>query len=336
MSKKKPRPILVTLIKKLAPKIGATVLIEPEWEIAGQIRFKNGRTRYVRYSTLDLNPVGASDIAKDKDYANFFMRAMGYPTIPGKTFFSKAWAKAIGSRRSIDAGYRYAKQLGFPVIVKPNSGSQGCGVALVRTRAQFYRAMRQIFLQDRVALVQTPVLGKDYRIIVLDGKIISAYERSPLSVTGNGRSTIAQLLNKKQRSFVASSRDTRIKTDDPRITEKLATQGKTMAYVPTRNEQVFLLDNANLSSGGESRDVTTAMHTNFQDIATRLTKDMGLRFCGVDLMIEGDIANPPKRYWVIEINAAPGLDHYANSGTGQKQVVEKMYLHVLKSLETDH
>ena len=58
-----------------------------------QYRKKNS---YFRYNTLDLNPVGASDIAKDKDYATFFMKKMGYPTIVGKTFFSNEWAKAIG------------------------------------------------------------------------------------------------------------------------------------------------------------------------------------------------------------------------------------------------
>ena len=69
--------VLAHLLKKLGPKVGARVLLEPEWKIAGQIRYKNGLKRYFRYNTLDLNPVGASDIAKDKDYANFFMHKMG-------------------------------------------------------------------------------------------------------------------------------------------------------------------------------------------------------------------------------------------------------------------
>src|SRR3989338_2149629 len=90
-------PLLGKIIKKLAPKIGATVILEPEWNIAGQIIFKNGRKRYLKYSSLDLNTLAASDIAKDKDYANFFMKRMGYPTIQGKTFFSNERAEKIGS-----------------------------------------------------------------------------------------------------------------------------------------------------------------------------------------------------------------------------------------------
>ena len=127
MKMKKESLVLGRMLQKIAPRIGATVLIEPEWGIVGQITFKSGRHSYFRYNTLDLNPMGGSEIARDKDYSNFFMGAMGYPTVPSsRTFFSDQWATTIGSpRRNIDAAYRYARKLGFPVIVKPNSGSQG-------------------------------------------------------------------------------------------------------------------------------------------------------------------------------------------------------------------
>ena len=93
---KKESLILGKLLKKLAPRIGASVFLEPKWGIAGQIMFKSGRKSYFRYNTLDLNPVGASDIAKDKDYANLFMRRLGYPVVPhSKTFFSEELAEAI-------------------------------------------------------------------------------------------------------------------------------------------------------------------------------------------------------------------------------------------------
>ena len=334
MKKKIVSPLLGQVLSRIAHKIGAKVVLEPKWKIVGQIIFKSGRTRYFRYSSLDLNPLGASDIAKDKDYANFFMKHMGFPTIVGKTFFSDQWGRVIGSRgRNIDAAYRYARRLGFPVIVKPNSGSQGSGVALVRNKKGLYRALNAIFKRDPVALVQRAVRGKDYRLVVLDDKVISAYERIPLSVVGDGRSSIGALLRRKQRQFVAASRDTQIKTDDPRIAEKLGRQGMSMASRPAKGERVYLLDNANLSTGGDSIDVTDVVHPLFRKIAVRLTKDMGLRLCGVDLMVAGDISNPPKTYWVLEINAAPGLDHYAQTGKKQEQIVEDLYLQVLKSMD---
>lgn len=320
------------MFKKLAPRIGAKVLMEPEWEIAGQITFRNGRRRYIRYSSIDLNPLAASDIAKDKDFANFFMKKMGYPTIEGKTFFVDWWAKTIHSKRGIDEAYAYARRLGFPVIVKPNSGSQGVGVALVHNAREFYPAMRTIFMHDRVGLVQRPVYGTDYRIVVLDDQVISAYERQPLSVLGDGASTIRKLLLGKQIFFKRTGRDTRLNLDDPRIILKLKRQGLSFKSVPEKGKRIYLLDNANLSAGGDAVDVTESIHPEFKKIAIRLTRDMGLRICGVDLMVEGDISKKPGKYWILEINAAPGLDHYVKIGRAQEKIVENLYLKVLKSM----
>jgi len=331
---KKESLVLGQMLQKIASRIGATVLIEPEHGIVGQITFKSGQRSYFRYNTLDLNPMGSSEIAKDKDYSNFFMKKMGYPIIPGKTFFSDQWAEAIEARhRNIDAAYKYAQKLNFPVIVKPNSGSQGAGVSLVHNKREFYKSVRAIFKYDRLVLVQKQVQGKDYRVVVLDEKIISAYERIPLNIVGDGKSTIKQLLNTKQRHFVASSRDTQIKTDDPRIVTKLKHQKLSLKSIPEKGQVVYLLDNANLSTGGDSVDVTKFVHLEFKKLAIKLTHDMGLRMCGVDLMIDGDIGQPPNNYWVIEINSAPGLDHYVKMGKEQEKIVEDLYFEVLKHIE---
>ena len=335
MKKKTVTPLLGKVLRKIAPRIGAAVIMEPKWNIVGQVVYKSGQKRYFRYSSLDLNSLGASKVAKDKDYANFFMKRMGYPTVPGsKTFYSNEWTKAIGlPRRAIDAAYRYAEKLGFPVIVKPNSGLQGANVALVHTRREFYRAMRAVFKRDRVALVQRQVVGRDYRLVVLDDRVISAYERIPLNVVGNGTEDIRLLLREKQRRFGASGRDTRIKPDDPRISDRLKRQGLSLRSVPAKGERVYLLDNANLSAGGDAVDVTTVAHPAFKRIAVHVTKDMGLRLCGVDLMVAGDITQKPGMYWILEINSAPGLDHYAQAGRAQEKIVEDLYLEVLKSME---
>ena len=101
-----------------------------------------------------------------------------------------------------------------------------------------------------------------------------------------------------------------------------------------KGQAVFLLDNANLSTGGDAIDVTDKIHRDFQSLAVRITKDMGLRMCGVDLITSGDISKPLKEYVVIEINSAPGLDNYASIGNKQKERVDELYLRVLKALES--
>jgi D-alanine-D-alanine ligase-like ATP-grasp enzyme len=334
---KKESLVLGKMLQRIAPRIGATVLLEPEWGLAGQITFSSGKVSYFRYNTLDLNPVGSSDIAKDKDYANFFMKSMGYPVVPqSKVFFTDKWADAVGApNRKIDNAYAYAQQIGFPVFVKPNSGSQGSDVALVLNKRQFYRAVKTIFTRDKIVLVQQPVYGRDYRVVVLDNKIISAYERIPLNVVGNGKNSIRQLLETKQRFFYRQKRDSKINFDNERMINKLHRQKLTLESVPGKGERVFLLDNANLSTGGDSLDVTNKINPQFVRLATSLTKQMGLRLCGVDLIIDGDIAESAAegKYWILEINAAPGLDHYAKLGKEQEGIVEALYLQVLKSIE---
>lgn len=327
------RPFVSHILLRIARKAGAKILLEPRYGFVGQIVYSGGRKRYFRNQHFDLNPLGAAEIANDKDYANFFMRMMGYPVIAGQPFFSKQWAAVLRSRRTIDAAYAYARKLGFPVIVKPNSKSQGSGVCKVWTKRQFYRAARDVFRKDKVLLVQRVVRGWDYRIVVLDRKVISAYERIPLAVIGNGRSTIRRLMKEKQRQFERSGRDTVIPTDDYRITMHLERLGLDRRSVPAKGQTVTLLDSANLSTGGDARDVTEVIHPSVRRLAINLTRDMGLRLCGVDLMVEGDISRPLHRYHVIEMNAAPGLDNYAATGKRQANIVDTMYLQVLRALK---
>jgi D-alanine-D-alanine ligase-like ATP-grasp enzyme len=319
------------LFKKLAKRAGVTVHLEPRWGFVGQVVGASGKKRYFRTTNFDINTLGASEVARDKDYAQYFMNRMGYRVIEGDAFFSDRWCQAIRSRRNMRMAYRYAQKLGFPVVVKPNSKSQGLGFAKVYTKKEFEKAYRAIARIDDVILVQRFVSGKDYRIVVLDGKIISAYERTPLSVIGDGVSSIRTLLQRKQHAFTRGGRDTRVNVADPRIQLRLKHLRLSLRSVLKKGERICLMDNANLSTGGDSSDVTESMYSYFRKLAVTLTRDMGLRFCGVDIMIDGGIEkkNP---YWILEVNSAPGIDHYASSGRKQEKVVEELYLQLLKSM----
>ncbi|HTR18402.1 MAG TPA: cyanophycin synthetase [Candidatus Paceibacterota bacterium] len=330
-SRMKEPSLIGRVLKKVAPKIGAKVTLEPEWNVAGQITFKNGMRSYFRYNSIGVNALGASEISKDKDYAAFFMDRLGYPVIPGKTFFRDDFRKILGSNRGVAAACAYARRLGFPVIAKPNSQSQGRGVFLVHDVRELRRALARIFMLDKVALIQPFVKGDDYRIVVLDDNIISAYVRVPLSVTGDGHSSIRELLRKKQRAFVADGRDTKLDPKDPRILQGLRRDRLSLRSVLPQGKRVQLLPNANLSSGGEALDVTRTLHPSLKKAAIRVTKDMGLRLCGVDLLVISRKGKKPS-YHIIEINSAPGLDHYAQSGKAQERIVEDLYLKVLKRM----
>jgi D-alanine-D-alanine ligase-like ATP-grasp enzyme len=334
-NKKSSLPYLTKLIMKLAPKIGARVVVEPQWGIVSQIIYKNGVVRSLRMYSLDLNHIASADIARDKDYAKFFMQKRGYPVAEGQTFFEDRWAQAIKSNRTIPKALSYAEALGFPVIVKPNSKSQGVGVSLVQNKKELKSALLKIFEENKVALVERYLPGRDYRIVVLDKEIISAYERIPLSVIGDGKNSILALMKEKQKHFISAGRDTRINFNDPRIKLKLKKSGITLKSVLPKDSKIYLLDNANLSTGGDSLDMTNSIHPSFRKMAIKLAREMGLRMAGIDLMIrKGDIAKNSEKsnYYIIEINAAPGLDHYVTTGKTQRKKVELMYLKVLRAL----
>lgn len=322
------------LVVSIGARLGISVHLEPRYGYVGQLIMPDGRRLYFRNTAFDLNGQGASEVAKDKDYAAYFMQTMGYPTPRGATFFSDAWCNAIGSDQNLDAGYRYAKALGFPVIVKPNSRSQGSGVAKVFNKKEFVRAMRAVFerSKDRVALVQEVIPGDDYRIVVLDDRVISAYRRLPLAVTGDGASTIRELLIQKQAQFRGEGRETRIKLDDYRIAMRLSRLGMGMQSVPGSGEILRVLDNANLSSGGVAIDVSDVTHPGYQSMAITLSRNMGLRYSGVDIITADPIESPPGSYTILEINAAPGLDHYAETGERQRKIVEAMYEQILRAM----
>ncbi len=333
MEKRKlKQPLLADLFKKIGKKLGVKVLVEKEWGVVGQISYKNGIHRFFRGTTLDLNHMGASEIARDKDYAKIFMQGMGYPVIPWKKFYSDNWALRIKSSQTIDAAWKYAKSLSLPVFLKPNSRSQGVGVTKVFTKADFYKRFKSIARIDNVILVEQPASGKDYRIVVLDNEIISAYERIPLTVVGDGKRTILQLLESKQMEYKKKGRDKAFLIADERIEITLQREKLTMGSVIAKGRSLQLLYNANLSTGGTSIDVTEKVHPFYRKVSVNLTRDMGLRLCGVDLMIEGDITKPAKIWYVIEINSAPGLDHYASLGKKQQDIVENLYTKVFKAM----
>lgn len=315
--------------------MGAKLLIEPDYQFVGQIIFKNGKKTFFRNTNFNINHLGSVEIARDKDYSKFFLKKFGYKVCEGRTFFGDKLNENLQKekRRDMEAGLLYAQKLGFPVIVKPNNLSQGTLVAKVRSPEEYRNVAKKIFKKTQVLLIERFYPGLDYRIVVLDDKVISAYQRIPLSVKGDGKNSIKKLLEKKQAEFIRSGRDTVIRFDDFRFKNKLKDSSLRLDYVPKKGKIVPLLDNANLSTGGEAVDVTDKIHPEFAKLAINITKDMGLRFCGVDLISTGKLTDPIEDYSIIEINGAPGLDNYACIGKKQNKIVEDLYLKLLKALE---
>ncbi len=325
-------PFVTQCLIDVAPQIGAQVTPEPEYGFVGQIIFKNGQQSLFKNSFFELNFNGPSKISSDKGYSYYLLKKMGFSVPETKTFFSTDLNEKLTIKRGLEAGYLYAQSLGLPVIIKPNEESWGRDVVKVHTKNAFFKFSKTILAYSRVFLVQEFCVGRDYRIVVLNDKVYCAYERVPLSIIGNGKSTIEALLLEKQADLDKADRLSKIDLADPRMVNKLKRKNLTLASILPKAKKITLLDNANLSNGGMGIDWSDKIHPTYKALAINITKAMGLRFCGVDI-ITADISKSVTEYHIIEINSAPGLHNYAAMGDKQLAITKSLYLDILKVLE---
>ncbi|MCZ2200922.1 cyanophycin synthetase [Cylindrospermopsis raciborskii] len=321
-----------SILHKIATEIGAKILIEPEYELIGHITFRNGKRTVFRNTRFNINGFGSANLAQDKAFSNYFLGTLGYKVTEGKTFLSDKMCQKVASSRNIDEGWQYAQELGLPVIVKPLNLSSGVLVTKVYNENEYYEVAKKIFNVQSVLIVERFYLGNDFRILVLDNEVMAAYQRIPLSITGNGKSTILELLTIKREELVKTVQKISIDLGDFRIFKNLQKQNLTFESIVPPGVIVYLLDNANLSTGGQAVDMTDNIHPDFQQLAINITKDMGLRLAGVDILTP-DITQPLVDYTLLEVNSAPGLTHYASLGEKQRQQVEYLYRKILQELE---
>ena len=326
------KAFMPAILRRIAPRLGARVVLEPEHGFVGAIYFRNGRKSLFWDNKFNLNPVSSVKIAQDKGYTHFFLEEGGFRVPRELTVFAPAFQRHVPQRRGLAAAARFAKSLGYPVFVKALRRSQGEMVYRAQDRAELWSRLRDVFRQDRMAIVQETCRGRDYRLVVLDDEVISAYERVPLAITGDGKRTIRQLLAAKQSLFIKAGRDTIIPWKDARLQRALTEQALTWRSVIAAEQVVTLLEVANLSLGGDTIDVTAELHPTVAQLAAAVSRHMGLRFAGVDVMM-ADATRPLGDYRILEVNSAPGLDHYAYAGRRQRELVDGLYLKVLEAVE---
>src|SRR3954447_16341662 len=186
----------------------------------------------------------AVDIASDKDLTTRLLGAAGLP-VPKQE-----------SVRSADQAVAAANRIGFPVVVKPLDGNHGRGVCLNLMSEEDVREAFPIAEEQSrrgTCIVESFVNGKDYRCLIIDGRMAAIAERVPASVTGDGRSTVRELVdltNADPRRGVGHEKVlTRIKFDEA-AEEVLAGQGHDPDSVPAEGETVKLALTGNMSTGG--------------------------------------------------------------------------------------
>jgi len=280
------------------------------------------KQRRIQAAGTDRTSAIAESIAQDKELTRVLLQSVGAPTPEGRpvTSAEDAWEAAC--------------KLGPPVVVKPQDGNQGRGVAAnLSSREQVMAAYQAAHKESPSIIVEKFAFGQDYRILVIGGKVAAAARREPAHVLGDGKHSIAQLVDivnmDPRRGEHHATVLSKIKLDAISLAV-LAEQGFTPDSVPPSGAVVLIRRNANLSTGGTAIDVTEYVHPEVAARAVDAAKIIGLDIAGIDIIAK-DISRPLEEQGgvIVEINAAPGLRMHLQPSAGVSRPVGEAIVDLL-------
>jgi len=204
------------------------------------------------------------------------------------------------------------KKIGYPIVIKPLDGNHGKGASInVKTREDAIEGLAYAKKYSHRVIVERFITGYDFRVLVIDNKLVAAAKREPAHVKGDGKQTIQQLIEETNRDPRRGYGHENVLTEidvDRDTTDLLEKLNYTLETVPKKDEIVYLKSTANLSTGGTSIDVTDMMHPENIFLCERISRVIGLDVCGIDIMAE-NLTQPLKENGgcILEVNAAPGF-----------------------------
>ncbi len=311
------------------------ITIEPEYGYVGRVLYQDQSVRMFRGSDVGINASAAKLIATDKGYTKYFLHELGYQTPPGKVFLLPHYVDILQKSLEKYGFQHYARieeidayvvsTIGYPCFIKPNDGSQGKGISKCLHKDDVALTVQQ-YQQERIntLLVEKTIPWPDYRVVVFKDEAVICYLRTPLTVIGDGSSTIKELLWQKHAQLVRTGRPAIIDMDDARIARQLARRNYRLETVLPRQFICPIYDVSNLSAGGDMEDFTERIAPYWRDVCISLTAAMGLQLCGVDIACS-DIEDAHADYSILEINDSPGLANYAMAGEKQFARVRELY-----------
>jgi cyanophycin synthetase len=265
--------------------------------------------RRIWATTTNLTSHAGVEVAGNKNRTKAMLKDAGVPVPNGTTVYSEA-----GLRDAVE-------ELGFPIVTKPLDGNHGKGATIrIMNWKDAVAGLHAAQVYSRAVIVEQFIEGFDFRLLVVNGKLIAAAKRTPAAVTGDGSSNIQQLINQvnedPRRGMGHEKVLTAIKADKHTL-DILKSKGLGLKSVLPKGETLYLKSTANISTGGTATDVTDLMHPYNVLLAERVAGIVGLDICGIDLMAM-DIAVPlnESRGAVIEVNAAPGFRMHISPAEG--------------------
>ncbi len=242
----------------------------------------------------------AVDIAGNKEETKRILEEQAIPVAKGMTI------------SSIDEINKAIDYVAFPLVFKPLNGNHGRGATInVKTHEEAVAAFEHAAAISKKVIVEKFVEGYDFRILVIDHKMVAAAQRVPAHVTGDGNLSIHELItienNDERRGYGHENVLTEIKVDRDTL-DLLNKLNYTLESIPAKGEIIYLKSTANLSTGGSSIDVTEQVHPQNVFFCERISRVVGLDICGIDIMaVNLTVPLTENGGVVLEVNAAPGF-----------------------------
>ena len=234
-----------------------------------------------------------------------------------------------------DAKIKARNYINKPIVIKPKSTNFGIGINIFpegTNLEDIIHAFEIAFKNDNTVLIEEFIKGKEYRFLVINDEVVGILHRVPANVIGDGEKSIKELVEVKNedplrgKGYVTPLEKIRLEENAELF---LKQQGKNFDYVPKKDEIVYLRENSNISTGGDSVDYTDDIPQKFKDIAVNAAKAAGAKICGVDMMLE-DYKDENTSYAIIELNFNPAIHIHSYPYKGKER---KIATHVLKLLE---
>lgn len=241
-----------------------------------------------------------SDIASDKSLTKSLLQAEYIPVPNGME---------ITNEDELNIVYN---KIHFPWAIKPLNANHGKGVTVnINSLQQALVAFNQAQQFSKRVIVEQFIPGKDYRILVIDYKVVAVANRIPASIIGTGKQTIKELIEEANKNPIRGAGHdnylTYIKFDEDSA-HILKQQGVTLETVIPAGNLIYLKQIGNISTGGTAINVTKEIHQENIFLAERIARILQLDICGIDL-ITRTISEPmtADNGAIIEVNACPGL-----------------------------
>ncbi len=272
-------------------------------------------------ATSDTSIIGA-DLVSDKDFTKKIL-ARAYLPVP-------TGVKVRTLEQLKDA----IEEIKFPLVIKPLNGNHGRGVTTnIVTKEKAYIAYKLARKISPTVIVEHFITGFDYRFLVVNYKLVAVARRDPASVTGDGVSTIKELINKINSDPRRGNQHANVLTKivvDETTQEILQSQALNLESILKSGRKINLKYSANLSTGGTAFDVTDQVHPENFYIAERVAHLLNLNLCGIDVVCK-NISMPLNldNGAIVEVNASPGIRMHLAPSEGKPRDIGKYIMEML-------